>query len=307
MNPSLSTFISTRLAFVLVSFSLGQLGDGLNIFQGIYLVGVGWKEGAVGTALSLMGLTSLLVQPLAGQWVDATTLDRRWFLVLAATCTALSASTVLLVHTNALHYALIFTSKVIEGVASSFIGPCLAALTLGTFGPTDFDQVMASNVYWGHVGSVVAALLAGLVAYLSFPQVQYCFLVIGASALVAIAFVPYLPQGNPLWGRGLDDTKNELGTASFETDESSSEEEGVANEATSLTGKKPKEPQVTSYWLVLSDPKTFILCWTGFFFQYVFRILLNLHSYGVFTALPMPMFCSSWANSWVKEATSKRA
>ena len=71
--------ISPRAAFLLVSLSLGQLGDGLNIFQGIYLVGIGWNEGSVGLALSLMGLTSLIIQPWAGDWVDKTTVDRRVF------------------------------------------------------------------------------------------------------------------------------------------------------------------------------------------------------------------------------------
>ena len=46
--------VSPAIAFLLVSFSLGELGDGLNIFQGIYLVGIGWNEGAVGTALSIV-------------------------------------------------------------------------------------------------------------------------------------------------------------------------------------------------------------------------------------------------------------
>lgn len=53
-NPPLLSILSPKIAFLLVSFSLGQLGDGLNIFQGIYLVGLGWNEGSVGTALSLM-------------------------------------------------------------------------------------------------------------------------------------------------------------------------------------------------------------------------------------------------------------
>jgi hypothetical protein len=34
-----SQMILAKLAFVLVSFNLGELGDGLNNFQGIYLVG----------------------------------------------------------------------------------------------------------------------------------------------------------------------------------------------------------------------------------------------------------------------------
>ena len=272
--------ISVRNAFLLVSFSLGQLGDGLNIFQGIYLVGVGWAEGAVGTALSLMGLTSLVMQPFAGNWVDTTSIDRRWFLVLASLVTACSASTILFVHPDQLNHALIYTSKVVEGLASSFINPCLAALTLASFGPTQFDEVMASNVYWGHVGSVAAAVLAGLVAFMGYPHVEYCFLVIGGSALVAIVFVPYLPQGNPLWGRGLassDTPSLELSDSNDSTEVGSSisedsEENVIPSETTPLTSSNPSTttedaPQVASYWQVLSDFKTCIFCMTGFFFQ----------------------------------------
>jgi MFS family permease len=126
--------LSPRIAFLLVSVSLGELGDGLNIFQGIYLVGIGWNEGSVGIALSLMGLTALVIQPLAGDWVDKATFDRRVFLAVASVVTALSASTILFVKQGNMDHWLVYTSKVIEGVASSFIGPCLAALTLATFG-----------------------------------------------------------------------------------------------------------------------------------------------------------------------------
>ena len=277
--------VSTRLAFLLVSFSLGQLGDGLNIFQGVYLSGVGWAQGSVGTALSLMGLTSLIMQPFAGNWVDTTSIDRRLFLVLASIITACSASTILFVHPSSLNHALIYTSKFVEGIASSFINPCLAALTLACFGPTQFDEVMASNVYWGHVGSVAAAVLAGIVAVIGYPHIEYCFLVIGASALVAIVFVRYLPQGNPLWGRGLDasntsnvpsleysDTDTEIGSSRSEA----STEKEIPSESTPLTSTNSSgenTPQVASYWEVLSETRTLILCMTGFFFQYVNTVL----------------------------------
>ena len=100
--PQESTTISRRslspkIAFALVSFTLGELGDGLNIFQGIYLVGLGWNEGSVGAALSLMGLTVLLVQTVAGDIVDKTKIDRRFFLAVASLINAFSASAVLFV------------------------------------------------------------------------------------------------------------------------------------------------------------------------------------------------------------------
>jgi MFS family permease len=140
--------ISPRVAFLLVSLSLGQLGDGLNIFQGIYLVGIGWNEGSVGLALSLMGLTSLIIQPWAGDWVDKTTVDRRIFLAIASLMTAMSASAILFVREGNTDHGLIYITKIVEGLTSSFLGPCLAALTLASFGPHQFDAVMASNIFW---------------------------------------------------------------------------------------------------------------------------------------------------------------
>ena len=259
---------SSRFAFLLVSFCIGQLGDGLNIFQGIYLVGLGWNEGAVGAALSLMGLTALLVQPFAGDWVDKATVDRRVFLTVASLITALSASTIMLVRVGNTDHMLIYTSKVLEGIASSFIGPCLAALTLACFGPNQFDAVMASNIFWGHVGSVTAAVLAGLVSYIFYPDIKSCFLVIGASALVAIVFIQSLPQGDPLMGRGFHG-KDENPTLTENPSSDTSERSKLTANPSSDIDEEDDDmpPQASTYLEVFLDPKTCILCLTGFFFQ----------------------------------------
>jgi MFS family permease len=272
-SPPLLRRLSPKIAFLLVSFSLGELGDGLNIFQGIYLVGIGWNESLVGAALSLMGLTALLVQPFAGDLIDkaGVAIDRRVFLIVASVVTALSASTVLLVHVGNTDHWLIFISKIIEGVSSSFIGPCLAALTLATFGPNHFDAIMASNVMWGHIGSVVAAILAGGVAFVLYPNIKYCFLVIGASALVAIMFVQYLPQGDALMGRGFQGkmAMDEDGHMEDLQDNHSSQEFPPKGDNTVKDLLVEKPPTASSYFEVFTDMKTCILCFTGFFFQYV--------------------------------------
>jgi MFS family permease len=264
LKPKTLALLSPTVAFLLVSFSLGELGDGLNIFQGIYLVGLGWNEGSIGVALSLMGFTALIVQTWAGDLVDKTTLDRRHFLTAASVVTAISASMILFVREGNQDHALIFISKIVEGVASSFIGPCLAALTLATFGPHHFDAVMASNIFWGHVGSVVAAVLAGLVSFVLYPNIKYCFLVIAASALVAVIFVQYLPEGDPLMGRGF---QGKVALDEYGHIEELEESEKSIMAETGAIKQETEAPTAATYWEVFSDRRSYILCMTGFFFQ----------------------------------------
>ena len=198
-----------------------------------------------------MGFTALIVQTFAGDVVDRTSFDRRIFLAAASIITACSALTILFVHEGNSDRVLIYTSKVIEGIASSFIAPCIAALTLANFGPTKFDHVMASNILWGHIGSVASAVLAGLLGYLLYPNIKLCFLVIAFAALTAFFFVRFLPEGDPLMGRGFhgSTTTDDEGTVAAESD------------------KKLNVQKAASYWEVFSDRKTFILSLTGFFFQ----------------------------------------
>ena len=213
-------------------------------------MGVGWNESSVGVALSLMGGTALVVQTFAGDLVDKTTVDRRIFLGVASIVTAISALMILFVQEGNNDHALIFGTKVLEGIASSFIGPCLAALTLASFGPNDFDRIMTNNILWGHIGSVASAVFAGALAYGLYPNIKYCFLVIGFSAIVAILFLKFLPEGDPLMGRGFHG-------------KTVTQEDGSIIASHDNTD----HPQAASYLEVFLDRKIFVLCLTGFFFQ----------------------------------------
>ena len=270
---------------LLHSFFLGELGDGLNIFQGIYLVTLGWNEGSVGVALSLMGFTALIVQTIAGDVIDKPRLDRRKFLSLASLATALSASAILLVQEGNGDRMLIYSTKIVEGISSSFIGPCVAALTLAQFGPARFDDVMAGNILWGHVGSIASAVLAGLTGYYMYPDIKYCFLVIGFSALCAVGGVQLLEEGDALMGRGLQtQAAGTLDASVVAGDRQNAEDSktGYVNADQSMAVEAEKN--VASYWSVFGDRKTIVLCFTGFFFHFAnANVLLVL---GVSTRLP---------------------
>jgi MFS family permease len=257
--------ISPRLAILLVFFCIGELGESLNILEGVYLVDIGWNEGSVGLALSLAGLTALIVQPWAGDWVDKTTVDRRMFLVIASVVTAISASAVLLVRPGnfANDHSLIYTFKIMEGVAGSFIIPCISAASLATFGPQRFDEVMAAVMIWGHVGSVLLTIVAGFTAYYLYPNIEFCFLILGGAALIATVFVPFMPVGDPMVGRGFQGKE-----AALDEDGYRLERDGVASVVLNEMGCD-LPPKAASYLDTLTDKQTCLLCFTGFFYQYV--------------------------------------
>ena len=184
------------------------------------------------------------------------------FLSAASILTALSASMIFFVQGNSQH-GLIYVSKVIEGLSSSFIGPCLSALVLATFGPHHFDAIMASNALWGHIGSVVAAFLAGSVAYFMYPNIKLCFLVIAVSALLAVFFIGFLPEGDKLMGRGF---MGKQAIDRYGHVETLVDEEGD-DEAIEKKASIDESPTASSYWEVMSDRRCTLLCLTGFFFQ----------------------------------------
>jgi MFS family permease len=214
-----------------------------------------------------MGFTALIMQTFAGDAIDKTTMDRRIFLAVASILTAMSASTIFFVREGNQDHALIFISKVIEGISSSFIGPCLAALTLATFGPHHFDTLMASNIMWGHIGSIMAAGIAGLVAYLMYPDIKMCFLVISAAALAAVFFVQYLPQGDPQMGRGFHGkvALDEFGRVETLDEDEEFHDKTDLEHSNSLISVPPI---AATYWKVISNRRSLILCLTGFFFHF---------------------------------------
>ena len=237
-------------------------------------MGIGWNEGSVGAALSLMGFTALVMQTFAGDIIDKTTMDRRIFLTIASILTALSASTIFFVREGNQDHALIFISKIIEGISSSFIGPCLAALTLATFGPHHFDTVMASNILWGHIGSIAAAGIAGMVAYGMYPDIKLCFLVISAAALGAVFFVQYLPEGDRQMGRGfhgkvaMDEFGHMENLLEGKQGDTSPMGEDVKHATNDMDETAILPPTASTYWEIVSNKRSFVLCLTGFFFHF---------------------------------------
>ena len=178
-----------RLQLALFNFFGTVVKDGLAPFVSVYLVTtLGWTPGEAGVVWFAREMGKLAAQAPAGHLVDRTTW-KRTLLVLSSLFATVPAASI--IWWNSL--AWMIAKAVVEGIASAIIEPAKAAVALGIVGPKEFDRVSRINEICDHSGTLFCALAAGVVAYASYPDVGYLFIVIsvmGALAAVCAILIP---------------------------------------------------------------------------------------------------------------------
>jgi MFS family permease len=142
------------------NFFLADVQTGLGPFLAAYLAGAGWGPGRVGTALTIGGIITVVLQTPAGAIVDQVRSKR---LILMIACAVLAVGAVLLSLTAA-PWA-VYTSQLLIGGAGPFLGPTLAAVTMGIVGITFFDRQFGKNQSFNSAGNVFCALLIAGVSH----------------------------------------------------------------------------------------------------------------------------------------------
>lgn len=143
-----------------LNFFLADVQSGVGPFVAAYLAASGWSPDRVGLALTVGGIVTVLLQTPAGAIVDTFRSKRA---VLAGAIAAIGfAGLILAFRTTTLFIDL---SQVLIGAAGSFLGPAVAAITLGIVGQRAFDHQFGRNQGFNSAGNVVAALLLGAVGY----------------------------------------------------------------------------------------------------------------------------------------------
>ena len=143
------------------NFFLADVQTGLGPFLAAYLAGSGWGPGRVGVALTVGGMITVVLQAPAGAIVDQVR-SKRLILVLAGAVLALGA---VLLSVTAAPWA-VYTSQVLIGGAGPFLGPTLAAITMGIVGTTFFDRQFGKNQAFNSAGNVACALAIAGVSHL---------------------------------------------------------------------------------------------------------------------------------------------
>jgi len=148
----------TLRALEWLNFFLVQTGVGP--FLAAYLAAGGWNPASVGYALMFGGLITVAMQVPAGAAVDAIHRKR---MLLAISLGVLATAAILLMHTSST--SSVYLAEVLMCGAAPFLGPTVAAITLGIVGADRFDKQFGRNKAFDSAGNVVLCTLIAVLSY----------------------------------------------------------------------------------------------------------------------------------------------
>ena len=173
-----------------LNFFLADVQTGLGPFLAAYLASSGWNPGRVGYALTFGGLVSVAMQTPAGAVIDAVHRKRA---VLAASLGVLVAGAFLLMgHLSPIR---VYAAQFLIGGSGPFLGPTVAAITLGIVGAAAFDKQFGKNQAFNSAGNVFTALL---VAYVSYKFGYRAIFVVAALLAIPAAVSLFLVDGKQI-------------------------------------------------------------------------------------------------------------
>ncbi|MBE9463926.1 MFS transporter [Dyadobacter subterraneus] len=144
-----------------INFSLADVRDGIGPFLGIYLLSVHhWNLKDIGIVSSIATFAGVVVQTPAGAFTDRFKNKK---IILAIASLLIGFGTLLILIKP--DYSVVIVSQVIVGIAATFVGPSVAAMTLGLVGYKKLEARTGRNEMFNHSGNVSSALISGLIGY----------------------------------------------------------------------------------------------------------------------------------------------
>jgi predicted MFS family arabinose efflux permease len=174
-----------------LNFFLADVQTGLGPFLAAYLAASGWNPAKVGYALTFGGLVTVAMQTPAGAAVDAIHRKR---MLLALSLGVLVAGAFLLIRRP--DPGSVYLAQFLIGGSAPFLGPTVAAITIGIVGTHAFGKQFGKNQSFNSAGNVFTALL---IAYMS-----YRFGYRAIFVMAAVMAVPALLSLLAIEGRQID-------------------------------------------------------------------------------------------------------
>jgi len=144
-----------------VNFFLAGILAGFGPYLAAYLADQKWTQENIGFVLTASGVAGLLSQLPGGELLD-TVRSKRAVVVAGVVVVAISAIIIAFQPS----FPLVFAALMLQGITGGFLGPAIAAISLGLVGPQGIGERLGRNARFASLGNGVAAAVMGTCGYL---------------------------------------------------------------------------------------------------------------------------------------------
>ena len=168
-----------------LNFFAASMQAGFGSFVVVQLVANHWPAEAIGFALTISTVSSLVSQVPAGAFIDSIA-DKRRAVRLGVTCVGLAA--LLLGLTSAKPG--VYLAQALQGLGSSLIAPGIAAISLALVGEAAFSERLGRNARFASIGNGLTAGVMGLAgSYFAPASIFFVAAVLTVPALLSLSLV----------------------------------------------------------------------------------------------------------------------
>ena len=166
-----------------VNFFLAAVLAGFGPYVAAYLADQKWTQADIGLVLTAGSVAGLLSQLPGGELLDKVRSKRA--VIAIGACIVILSSLILAFWPS---FPLVFIGLVLQGSTGGFLGPAIAAISLGLVGHSALAERLGRNQRFASAGALVGAALMGLVGYLvSYQAIFLVVAVLGLPLFVALA------------------------------------------------------------------------------------------------------------------------
>jgi MFS family permease len=173
-----------------VNFFVAAMQTSFGAFLTVYLVKSHWPPQDIGFALTIATISALISQMPAGAFIDSIR-DKRPPVLLGVLGVGLAA--LLLSGTAA--RAAVYLALAVQGLASSLIGPGIAAISLALVGRRALSERVGRNARFASIGNGLAAGIMGFAG--SYLPTVSVFVLAAVLALPALLSLSRIGRGRP--------------------------------------------------------------------------------------------------------------
>ena len=166
-----------------VNFFLAAVLAGFGPYVAAYLADQKWTQTDIGLVLTAGGVAGLISQLPGGELLDKVR-SKRAVIAVGASIVILSA----LILAFWPRLPSVFIGLVLQGATGGFLGPTIAAISLGLVGYSALAERLGRNQRFASTGALAGAALMGLVGYLvSYQAIFLIVAFLGLPLFVALA------------------------------------------------------------------------------------------------------------------------